>query len=194
MIIIALGSNQCSVWGKPKQALQRALDELAKSGIEVLSVSAAYYTRAYSKIAQANFWNAAALINTPMGAAPLLSKFKQIEAQAGRGQGNNLRFQQNRWLPRPIDLDIIAYHELVCNWDKKMPRFGSRVVLPHPRAHERAFVLCPVAEIAPYWHHPIFRLTAQAMLKRPGVAATGAVLARDGPLEPPGPSGMKALP
>ena len=186
MIIIALGSNQCGVWGEPKRALQRALDELAKSGIGVLSVSATYNTKAYSKIAQANFWNAVALINTSMAPVPLLSKFKQIEAQAGRGRENNFKFQQNNWRPRPLDLDIIAYHNMVCNWDKTCPPCGRRVVLPHPRAHKRAFVLRPLSEIAPFWHHPIFGLTAQELLKCPGVAAVGTILAQGEPLGLPG--------
>jgi 2-amino-4-hydroxy-6-hydroxymethyldihydropteridine diphosphokinase len=187
MIIIALGSNQCGVWGSPKHALQTAIDELANTGIGILSASAIYCTRAQGDIAQPNFLNAAAIITTPMAAAALLTKLKRIEAQAGRSHKKDMRFQQNRWLPRTLDLDIIAYHNLICNWDAYRPKIGRRVLLPHARAHERAFVMRPIAEIAPYWHHPVFGLTAAEFLKSPKVLATGSILSRGEPLKIPGP-------
>jgi 2-amino-4-hydroxy-6-hydroxymethyldihydropteridine diphosphokinase len=99
MIIIALGSNQCGVWGSPKHALQTAIDELANTGIGILSASAIYCTRAQGDIAQPNFLNAAAIITTPMAAAALLTKLKRIEAQAGQFSYMVHRSSTSSYLP-----------------------------------------------------------------------------------------------
>jgi 2-amino-4-hydroxy-6-hydroxymethyldihydropteridine diphosphokinase len=56
------------------------------------------------------------------------------------------------------------------------PVEGMRVILPHPRAHERAFVLQPLSDVAPFWHHPVFGLSASEFLKRPAVRQTGKIL------------------
>ncbi len=82
-------------------------------------------------------------------------------------------------MPRPLDLDIVSYKGVIHNWKMQKPLEGKRVVLPHPRAHERAFVLQPIAEIAPFWHHPVFGLTAPELLKRPSVRQTGKILSAE---------------
>ena len=82
----------------------------------------------------------------------------------------------HQWIPRPLDLDIVSYKGLIYNWKMNQPLEGGRVVLPHPRAHERAFVLRPLCEVAPFWHHPVFGLTAPELLKRPTVRQTGEIL------------------
>jgi 2-amino-4-hydroxy-6-hydroxymethyldihydropteridine diphosphokinase len=100
---------------------------------------------------------------------------KRIEAQAGRRELK----EAHRWIPRPLDLDIVSYKGVIHNWKMQKPLEGKRVVLPHARAHERAFVLQPLSEIAPFWHHPVFGLTAAELLKRPSVRQTGKILSAD---------------
>ncbi len=172
MIIIALGSNLAGAFGAPKESLRRALDELATHGVQIKGTSRLYRTRAHGSRPQPDFLNAVATVDSPLPADALLEILKRIEAQAGRRPAKPVRF----WLPRPLDLDIVSYKGIVHNWRLLKPLTGKRVVLPHPRAHQRAFVLQPLSDVAPFWHHPVFGLTASQLLRRPTVRATGAIL------------------
>jgi 2-amino-4-hydroxy-6-hydroxymethyldihydropteridine diphosphokinase len=169
MIIIALGSNMHGPWGMPCAAIIRALKEISDRGVKVAARSKLYVTKPYGSIPQAAFLNAAALIETSIPASTLLRLLKEIEAQAGRKQTAH-------WGPRTLDLDIIDYKGRICNWKMKKPILGRRVILPHPEAHKRAFVLVPLQEVAPSWHHPVYRLKAAQLLRMPGTAQAGAVL------------------
>ncbi len=176
IIVIALGSNLAGAWGTPEQILHRAIGELAASGIQIVKTSRIYRTRAHSDVPQPNFLNAIATVSTPIPANALLRLLKRIEAQAGRRSTAAGHHPFGRWTPRPLDLDIVSYKGVVRNWRMNKPMEGMRVVLPHPRAHERAFVLRPLCEVAPRWHHPVFGLTACELLKRPRVRETGEIL------------------
>ena len=175
MIIIALGSNLDGTFGTSKQSIERALHELVVSGIKIKCSSRLYRTRAHACNPQPDFMNAVATAHTPLPPYALLEILKRIEAQAGRRTPKGAR----RWMPRPLDLDIVSYKGIIHNWKMQKPLEGKRVVLPHPRAHERAFVLQPISEIAPFWHHPVFGLTAAELLKRPPVRQTGKILSAD---------------
>ena len=173
MIVIALGSNQNGVFGTPYQSIRKALGELAKLGLEIKDASRLYRTRAHGGRSKPDILNAIVTAHTPLSARALLEILKRIEAQAGRHETK----EALRWGPRPLDLDIVSYKGIVHNWRWQKPLDGKRVVLPHPRAHERAFVLQPLSDIAPLWHHPVFGLTASQLLKRPSVRQTGKILA-----------------
>jgi 2-amino-4-hydroxy-6-hydroxymethyldihydropteridine diphosphokinase len=180
MIIIALGSNLSSRFGPPKSALQKAIQALRTAGIRTIRTSNLYETEAHAYIAQPNFVNAAVIVDTSLSAHTLLQVLKRIEAEAGRGKEKGGKMPYFLWKPRPLDLDIVSYKGLICNWDGCRPCKNKRVILPHPRAHERAFVLCPLADVAPEWHHPVFGLTAQQLLKRPAVRAAGRIISATG--------------
>jgi 2-amino-4-hydroxy-6-hydroxymethyldihydropteridine diphosphokinase len=186
MIVLALGTNLSGVWGTPVETLQRALNELTRLGIQTISVSKTYYTRAHSIVSQPDYLNAVTVITTPMSALALLQVLKRIEAQAGRRRkAKDWHLSHQQWLPRTLDLDIVSYHGVICNWKVTKPRGAGCVVLPHPRAHQRAFVLRPLADAAPGWHHPVFGLTAGELLKFPGVSRTGMILRPGEPLRIP---------
>ncbi len=172
MIIIALGSNLNGVFGTPHQSICRALIQLAASGIEIKNASRLYRTRAYGGHPQPDFLNAIATAYTALPAYALLEILKRIEAQAGRCEAKD----SQRWKARPLDLDIVSYKGVIYNWKMQKPVEGKRVVLPHPRAHQRAFVLQPLSDVAPFWHHPVFGLTASEFLKRAAVRQTGKIL------------------
>jgi 2-amino-4-hydroxy-6-hydroxymethyldihydropteridine diphosphokinase len=176
MIIIALGSNLSNKFGPPKPALQKAIQELEAAGIRTIRISNLYETEAHAYIPQPNFLNAAITINTTLPADNLLQVLKRIEAEAGRPKEKSGKAPYFLWKPRPLDLDIVSYKGLICNWGAHHLCGAMRVILPHPRAHERAFVLRPLTDIAPEWHHPVFGLTAAQLLKRPAVRATGRIL------------------
>jgi 2-amino-4-hydroxy-6-hydroxymethyldihydropteridine diphosphokinase len=177
MVIIALGSNLTGNFGPPQYALVKAVNELEVSGITILSVSKIYITQAHTYLRQPNFYNAIVAVATALPAGALLQVLKGIEARAGRRKQNNENRPFFNWRPRPLDLDIVSYKGTVRNWKGNRPKKGMRVILPHPRMHERAFVLRPLADVAPFWHHPVSGLTPAQFLKRPKVRETGKILA-----------------
>lgn len=133
---IALGSNL----GDSQRILQTALVALhAPPTIELVAQSSVYQTVAIGP-PQPDILNACALINTELSPQHLLDRLLQIEQDFGR-------VRRERWGPRTLDLDLIFYGQ-VCLTEPNLH-------LPHPRLRERAFVLIPLAEIAPHWLDPV---------------------------------------
>ncbi|HVE99680.1 MAG TPA: 2-amino-4-hydroxy-6-hydroxymethyldihydropteridine diphosphokinase [Mycobacteriales bacterium] len=126
---VGLGANL----GDRLAALQRAVDELADSG-RVVAVSAVYETAPVGGPAQPDFLNAVVVVETSLPADQLLGRCQRIEHTAGRVRGE-------RWGPRVLDLDLIAYDDAVS--------VDPLLTLPHPRAAERAFVLVPWLDADP---------------------------------------------
>ena len=128
---LGLGTNV----GKRRENLRRALAELAKCGkIEVSRISSVYQSAPWGVTEQPDFLNLVVEIETELAARELLEIVKEIERQMGRQAGP-------RWGPRLIDIDILLLgEEQVTEAD---------LVVPHPRLLERAFVLVPLAELAP---------------------------------------------
>lgn len=98
--------------------------------------------------------NAVAEIETDLNPEGLLGTLHQIEAELGR-----VRVTRNA--PRTIDLDLIDYRAVIIQ-----PNSSSQLQLPHPRAHERAFVLLPMREIAPHWIDPATGRTITQLIAR----------------------------
>jgi 2-amino-4-hydroxy-6-hydroxymethyldihydropteridine diphosphokinase len=174
--VIALGSNLTGNFGPPQYALRKAVNELEASGIRILRTSKIYITKAHSYQRQPNFYNAVVTVATPLPAGAILQILKGIEARAGRRMQKNGRQPFFHWRPRPLDLDIVSYKGVVRNWKDKSCMGARCVILPHIRAHERAFVLRPLNDIAPFWHHPVLGLTPAQLLKQPKVRSTGTIL------------------
>jgi 2-amino-4-hydroxy-6-hydroxymethyldihydropteridine diphosphokinase len=147
---IALGSNQ---WhgrhGPPEGVVTAAIDALGALGT-VEQASAIHITPALGPAGR-DFANAAAILSTPLAPDALLAALKAIERGFGRRPGR-------RWGPRVLDLDIIL-------WSQGRRR-GARLALPHPDYRTRAFVLAPLAEIAPDWRDPISGLAVRHLLAR----------------------------
>jgi 2-amino-4-hydroxy-6-hydroxymethyldihydropteridine diphosphokinase len=89
----------------------------------------------------------------------ILRLLKRLERRAGRRLGRT-------WGPRPLDIDILDYGGRRLGWPCRKRRGG--LVIPHPEAHRRAFVLAPLAEIEPQWRHPVLGVTARVLLARLG--------------------------
>jgi len=133
-VYIGLGSNL----GDRKQNLVQALELLSKHMV-VEQVSSIYETEPVGYEEQPLFLNAVCRISTELKPGQLLRLAKKIEAKLGRMPSFSNA-------PRPIDIDILLYDNEV---------FGSKeLTVPHPRLAERAFVLVPLAEIAPDLVHP----------------------------------------
>jgi 2-amino-4-hydroxy-6-hydroxymethyldihydropteridine diphosphokinase len=159
VILIGIGGNLTSArYGPPREALPAALAQLEASGIVVVACSSWYRTEPVPASAQPWFVNAVASLEAGLNASRLLSRLQEVEALFGRTRG-----KPNA--ARVLDLDLLDYCGQVTN--------TTRLVLPHPRLHERRFVLVPLVEIAPNWRHPLLRLTAGQLLS--GLAVEGAV-------------------
>jgi 2-amino-4-hydroxy-6-hydroxymethyldihydropteridine diphosphokinase len=139
--IIALGANLPGRFASPADSLEAALSAVAGDGARLIARSRLYRSPAWPDPADPEFVNAAGLFETTLSPSALLIGLHGIEAAFGR-----TRLRPNA--PRPLDLDIVDYAGLV-----SAP--GETPVLPHPRLHERAFVLLPMAEIVPDWRHPV---------------------------------------
>jgi 2-amino-4-hydroxy-6-hydroxymethyldihydropteridine diphosphokinase len=139
MIYVALGANVPSAAGPPAVTLRQALAAMPRYGIEVLAVSPLYRTPAWPNPADPPFVNAVAAVKTWLLPGEILKVLLAIEKAFGR-----VRKRPNE--PRTLDLDLIDYGGLVSDVEQLM--------LPHPRMHERAFVLRPLADVAPGWRHP----------------------------------------
>ncbi len=157
---IGFGANL----GDAARTVQAAIAVLgACRDVTLVAASRLYRTAPWGGIAQPEYVNAAALIETPLSPQALLETLLEVEQRFGR-----CREDTQRWGPRSLDLDLLLFGEWVVD------ELGLRV--PHPHLQERAFVLVPLAEIAP--HMPIpGGATVQSALAQ--VDARGVILLQD---------------
>lgn len=130
MIYVALGSNL----NQPAARLTEALRRMREAGLELLQLSNYWRTAPWGTTPQPDFVNAVCEIETRLPPEELLLLLLSVEAVMGRER-------QERWGPRVIDLDLLAYGQRLVE--------TPELTLPHPRLSERAFVLLPWVEIAP---------------------------------------------
>ncbi len=158
MILIGLGGNMPTPeYGRPEATLEAALAALAPAGARVTRRSRWYRTAPVPPSDQPPFVNGVAALETELGPVALLELLHATERRFGR-------VRTHRWAPRTIDLDLLAYDDLVRPPDHP----GGAPELPHPRLSERAFVLVPLEEIAPAWRHPVSGLGVGELLARLG--------------------------
>ena len=127
--VIALGANL----GNPQENIDLAL-ALLKDATEITAISSMYVTKPVGGPAQPDYINAVALAESDLPAADFLSMLHGIETALGRERVEH-------WGPRTIDLDLIQYGSILS--------YSDELLLPHPRAHERRFVIEPRHEIDP---------------------------------------------
>ena len=143
---IALGSN---VGNKLLQCKKAVSQILKLDRHRLLTQSSFYKTKPLGYPSQDWFVNGVIKIETDLGAHELLQSLKAIESCLGRQE-------TFRWGPRVIDLDLLFYNEEQIQ--------SEALVLPHPRLHERQFVLIPLAEFDPNLVHPVLKKTVQELL------------------------------
>jgi 2-amino-4-hydroxy-6-hydroxymethyldihydropteridine diphosphokinase len=138
---IAMGSNVAGRFASPAEAVEAAIAALQATEITMISRSRLYRSVAWPDPADPEFINAVIAVETSLAPDALLARLHGVEAEFGRE-----RRQMNA--PRTLDLDIVDFAGRVST-------FGESPILPHPRLADRAFVLLPLAEIAPDWRHPV---------------------------------------
>ena len=137
-IYIALGSNE----GEREANLRAAIQHMHARDVICVAQSAIHETPALMPENAPLSWNKPFLnqvieVTTQQSPEALLATLKSIEVLLGRKPAE-------RWAPRPIDLDILVYHDIISD--------APSLQLPHPQLHLREFVLLPWLEIAPHWH------------------------------------------
>jgi 2-amino-4-hydroxy-6-hydroxymethyldihydropteridine diphosphokinase len=167
-VVIALGSNLPGVYPSSRLLLDAALRALDEQGLKVVRVSSWWRSKAWPQGSGPDYLNGIALAQTELSPIEVLSLLQANERTFGRERsGPNAA--------RTLDLDLIAHG--------RTAKDEPRLALPHPRAHDRLFVMGPLAEIAPLWRYPGSGESALELASRATVGtdatpiANGAVLA-----------------
>ena len=153
-VLIALGSNLSGGFDSSKALLEAAVARLSAAGLRVVKRSAWWRSAAWPDPTAPDYLNGLAIVETALAPAEVMAALARIEREFGRERGE-------RNAARTLDLDLIAHGRTVLD--------SPDLILPHPRAAERLFVMGPLAQIAPDWRHPVLGETAA------GLAATARV-------------------
>jgi 2-amino-4-hydroxy-6-hydroxymethyldihydropteridine diphosphokinase len=150
-ILIGVGSNLPSPeFGPPRATCEAALAELSRRGLRIVQQSRWFESAPIPRSDQPWFVNGVVVAETSLAPGDLLALLHETERRFGRQ-----RREVNA--ARILDLDLIAYGDVV--------RTDAPPLLPHPRLHERAFVLLPLADVAPDWRHPADGRPLTAMIR-----------------------------
>lgn len=155
--VVALGSNLSGGHGSPEDLLEAALSLFSGAGLPILRRSCWWTSSAWPDPSANEYRNGVAIVEATIDADETIRRLLGIEARFGRRRGV-------RNADRTLDLDLIDHGGRVMS--------SPDLTLPHPRAHERRFVMGPLAEIAPDWRHPQSGFTASDLAAR-------AVVGRD---------------
>jgi len=157
LILIGIGANLPSPrHGPPRATCGAALESLSNAGLTIAARSRWYKSAPVPVSDQPWFVNAVAQVKTAMAPEALMGLLLNTEEALGRS-----RTEPNA--PRTVDLDLLAYGEATLP-----PEGGAKgalgLIVPHPRMFERAFVLLPLRDIAPNWHHPVLGFGMDEMI------------------------------
>lgn len=187
--LIAIGANNCGSLSANRRAVAHAAKRLAQS-FSVLRTSSAWRSPAWPPGSGPDFVNAVVAGHSALSPEAMLARLHAIEARAGR-------VRLRRWGPRVLDLDLLASGGLVRpdpatlrTWIDLPAKDQSRCapdrpIVPHPRLADRAFVLLPLAEVAPGWRHPTTGRRAADMAAALPRAARQQMRRLPGPLAGP---------
>ena len=156
-VLIALGSNLAGPFSGREALLEAALGRFADARLTVVRRSSWWRSASWPDPSLPDYLNGLALVETSLRPRETLAALRRLERRFGREQGP-------RNAPRTLDLDLIAHGRAIVD--------EPGLTLPHPRAHERLFVIGPLAEIAPDWVHPVLGTTAAEL-------AAGAAVGSD---------------
>ena len=147
-VFIGIGSNEGDRLAHISQAI-RALS--AVDGVHVVQMATIIESEPVGGPPQGPYLNTVVALDTGLAPRDLLSALKAIEQQLGRQPAGE------RWGPRPIDLDVLLYEDQIIE--------SPELTIPHPRMHERQFVLEPLVQIAPDVIHPLLQRTITELFR-----------------------------
>ena len=149
MIHLNIGSNLNSIHGSRFDNISIAIQLLIEAKIQIEKISNFYETPSYPNQKLPKFLNVGITINENFNLLKLNKEINLIQKKIGRNKTNKND-------PRVIDIDIVDFNGLI--------KDSKDLILPHPRAHLRNFVLYPILEIDPKWSHPILKKNAQFLI------------------------------
>lgn len=167
--LIALGSNATSHFGTHMETCRAAIAEVAEEAGLVRSVSRFYRTPAFPAGSGPDYVNAAFRLETELEPREILAVLHEVEQRFGRER-------TRRWARRTLDLDLLGLDDRIepdggtfefwkaLPFEEQILRAPEQLILPHPRLHERAFVLVPLADIAAEWVHPVLGRSVSDMM------------------------------
>jgi 2-amino-4-hydroxy-6-hydroxymethyldihydropteridine diphosphokinase len=160
-LVIALGSNLPGSHPSSLALLEAALDQFGSAGLTILLRSCWWRSAAWPDPSAPDYLNGLAIVEASLTPRQALQALHRIERLFGRtrGEANSAR---------TLDLDLIAHGRTVLA--------DEDLILPHPRAAERLFVMGPLAQIAPDWRHPVSGLTARVLAASASVGRDAAPL------------------
>jgi 2-amino-4-hydroxy-6-hydroxymethyldihydropteridine diphosphokinase len=170
-LLVAFGANLPFEGGAPAETLLRAVDALAGEGLTLQRLSRFYATPCFPAGAGPDYVNAAAALKAGAAddLASIMARLHAVEGRFGRERAQ-------RWGMRTLDIDLLAVGDSVLpdsgtqdRWrlmpcEAQIRATPDRLILPHPRLQDRAFVLVPLADVAPDWVHPRTGLAVREML------------------------------
>ena len=146
-----MGGNVAGDYGSSEALLEAALARFAEAGLPILRRSSWWRSAAWPDPSAQEYRNGVVLVEARLEPRALIRTLFTLENQFGRERSV-------RNAPRTLDLDLIAHGRIVSD--------DPELTLPHPRAHERLFVMGPLAQIAPEWRHPVLGRTAAELAAR----------------------------
>ena len=159
--VVALGGNVAGDYGSSEALLEAALARFAEAGLPILRRSSWWRSAAWPDPSDQEYRNGVVLVEARLSPQALIRTLFMLENEFGR-----MRSVRNA--PRTLDLDLIAHGRIVSD--------DPELTLPHPRAHERLFVMGPLAQIAPDWRHPVLGRTAAELAASATVGLDAAPL------------------
>ena len=169
IVMIALGSNAPGEGETAVSIVSKAMDRLDGGPFKLISKSRLFLTPCFPAGAGPDYVNACAVVQSALDADGVLKYLHEVEKEFGR-------VREKRWESRSLDLDILNFGsdirpstEIFSYWmnlaeEDQHEMAPETLVLPHPRLHERAFVLIPLLDIAPDWVHPVMGKSVQEMV------------------------------
>jgi 2-amino-4-hydroxy-6-hydroxymethyldihydropteridine diphosphokinase len=170
--LVALGANLPFENAPPEVTLSRAMASIVADGLKLVAVSRLFRTPCFPAGAGPDYVNAACVlqISADLEAQSVLDILHRVENRFGRKR-------ERRWGMRTLDLDLLALGDSVvpdatiqAQWRDlaaadQIRRVPDQLILPHPRLQDRAFVLVPLADVAPAWRHPTLGQTVAEMVE-----------------------------